>query len=357
MGKARTTKKWPGNNKSSRHQNRLQHRQAIDHALILIDTVCLIAGSEDLIGDRNDEPTQQLRAAIANHDTALLFGWLMEALSFQGISNGVALGYMERHGRVTWDQIARVLGKKVYCPKLKSYWSFHRCGYEKGSETCAEPNNFSRCQLPRHDLRNGRLNQTAYSLFLFIRDVADGDLVGWIDNQLRRANRGTDHGRLFRMREALIGPLRHVYGVSDKVLSMALSDLLLAAPRTKRYWFETGASMIVIDTLVHNFLHRTGTLKQLNAQHAYGPACYRPGGCIEIIECVAARIDAQQYKATYPKSFPRFVQHAIWRFCGQEELDICNGNQIDDRKRCGNVSCPTFSMCERVALKPKAAPI
>ena len=39
----------------------------------------------------------------------------------------------------------------------------------------------ARCPLPSHDLRNGRLNQTAYSLFLFIRDIADGDLIGWID--------------------------------------------------------------------------------------------------------------------------------------------------------------------------------
>src|ERR1700675_914865 len=108
---------------------------------------------------------------------------------------------MERHGRVTWRQIERSLGQQVDCPKLKSHWSFHQCGYEKGSQTCAEPDHFSGCQLPRHDLRNGRLNQTAYSLHLFIRDVADGDLVGWIDNQLKQANSGADQGRLSRMRE------------------------------------------------------------------------------------------------------------------------------------------------------------
>ena len=30
--------------------------------MVLVDTVCLIAGSEHLIGDRDDERTQQLRA-------------------------------------------------------------------------------------------------------------------------------------------------------------------------------------------------------------------------------------------------------------------------------------------------------
>ena len=320
--------------------------------MILIDTVCLIAGSEYLIGDRNDEPTRLLRAAIADHNTAFLFGWLMETLSYQGISNRVALGYMERHGRVTWRQIERSMGKQVGCPKLKSYWQFHRCGYEKGSKTCSEPDHFSGCQLPRHDLRNGRLNQTAYSLYLFIRDVAAGDLVGWIDDQLRRANGGSDHGRLSRMRESLIGPLREVYGISDKVLSMALSDLLIAAPKTKRYWFETGVSLIVIDTLVHNFFHRAGILRQLDSQHAYGPACYQSGGCADIIERVAMEIDARQCNSIYPQTFPRFVQHAIWQFCAQEYLDICNGNQIDDSSRCRNRGCMLFHLCGRVALQP-----
>ena len=72
------------------------------------------------------------------------------------------------------------------CPKLKGYWQFHGCRYHKTSRTCAEPDHIAQCPLPTHHLRNGRLNQTAYSLYLFIRDIADGDLVGWIDQQLRR---------------------------------------------------------------------------------------------------------------------------------------------------------------------------
>ena len=37
-------------------------------------------------------------------------------------------------------------------------------------------------------------------------------------------------------REAIIGPLRNVYGVSDKVLAMALSSLLLSAGRRRPLW-------------------------------------------------------------------------------------------------------------------------
>src|SRR5205085_2789288 len=39
--------------------------------------------------------------------------------------------------------------------------------------------------------RKGDLNQAAYSLLLFIRDLCDGDLVGWIDQRLATADEPT----------------------------------------------------------------------------------------------------------------------------------------------------------------------
>ena len=62
--------------------------------------------------------------------------------------------------------------------------------------------------------------------------------------------------------------------------------------------------MIAIDTLVHNFLHRTGILHRFNAEHAYGPACSRPKGCAEIIGRIARRIDARRSNPIYPRVFP-----------------------------------------------------
>ena len=91
--------------------------------------------------------------------------------------------------------------------------------------------------------------------------------------------------------------------------------LLLGAPKKMVLWTEVGGSMIAIDTLVHNFLHRTGILARFNANHLYGLACYRPGGCSDIIQIVAERIDARQFNPTFPQTFPRFVQHAIWQYC------------------------------------------
>jgi hypothetical protein len=323
---------------------------ALNHAVRVVHGVCCLAGSASLVDDiRAELRAQGVLAAIRRHDTGTLFDWLMAAFSYQGISDRVASGYMERHGRARWADIDAKLNTGT-CPKLQSYWHYHRCRYDKISRTCAEPDHIDGCPVPSHDLRNGRLNQTAYSLYLFVRDIAGGDLVGWIDRRLREADSPRDADRPARLREALIGPLREVYGVSDKVLTMTLSCILLTAPRGYEAWRQVGATMIAIDTLVHNFLHRTGIVARFSADHLYGAGCYRPGGCTHIIGLVAERIDARAFNPAFPAFFPRFVQHATWRYCAQLGLDVCNGNRIDDRQSCENVYCQIRGLCDRVTL-------
>jgi hypothetical protein len=290
--------------------------------------------------------------AVQRHDTAAIFDWLIDALSYQGVSDTIAWGYMEQHGRVQWHDIAGALAEGPSCPKLRCYWSFAECNNRKAAGTCGNRKHRPACPLPQHDLRNGRLNQTAYSLFLFMRDVAGGDFVGWVDQRLAAVDPVPSPDRPARLRQALLEPLANIYGVSNKVLAMALSDLLLAGDAKRQIWVETGAVMIAIDTLVHNFLHRTGILRQLGADHAYGPGCYRPDGCAAIIERIANQIDARRFNHSFPANFPRFVQKAIWHFCAEAGLDRCNGNRIDDRFACEQEDCPIFARCDRVALKP-----
>jgi hypothetical protein len=324
---------------------------ALTHARSLIVRVCQLAGTGAFIDEAGLGPDgKDLRKAIRSRNTAVLFDHLVAALSYQGISDELAKNFMDRHGLASWHVIDSALGKRPNCPKLRSYWHFYDCRYNKSRFTCAEPNRLADCPLPRSWLRNGRLNQTAYSLYLFVRDVADGDLVGWIDKRLSAADTQTGPDRLARMRSALVDPLREVYGVSDKVLTMALSQLLLGAPRSRHRWREVGGAMIAVDTLVHNFLHRTGILHRFDAHHSYGTACYQLNGCAEIIEAVAGEIDARQFDGRFPTTFPRFVQYAIWRYCAQQGLDICNGNQIDDRKRCQNTQCALYQDCDRITL-------
>ena len=317
---------------------------ALDYAVRFIHQICCFAGSFDLIEEFHD---QALCTAVERHDTGVLFNRLMYSFSFQGISDQIAANYMARHGQATWRSVRKNLARRPSCPKLKTYWAFDACRYEKTSRTCAEPDHIAACPLPSHQLRNGHLNQIAYSLYLFVRDVADGDLVGWIDDQLDQpAPESLPQARL-----ALIEPLRNVYGISDKVLAMALSGILIGAADVRPKWLEVGVQLIAVDTLVHNFLHRTGILSRFEADHPYGPGCYRPGGCADIIGRVAQKIDARCFNRGFPAYFPRFVQLAIWAYCSQQGLDICNGNRLDDRQRCQNRHCRLYGICDRIRLK------
>jgi hypothetical protein len=318
------------------------------YALKIVHATCCLAGSASYLDDIRAD--LGISRAIRNHDTPVLFDWLVEALSFQGISDAVALGYMDQHGSVRWADIAEALSRSPSCPKLGGYWRFYDCRYHKGSQTCSEPGHVGACPLPRRPLRNGHLNQMAYSLFLFMRDVADDDFVGWIDRQLGAMDPQSPD-RLPALREAIISPLRNVYGVADKVLAMALSSLLLGAGKQRPLWFEVGATFVAIDTLVHNFLHRTGILSRFCADHPYGDRCYQPGGCAGIIGLLAANIDAREFNPAFPATFPRFVQSAIWRYCAENDLDVCNGNRTDDVSRCGNRHCQLFRRCDRIALR------
>jgi hypothetical protein len=332
-------------------RQRAKGHAALDYAIGLILRVCRIAGSPSFVDDaRESLAAEGIDAAVRNRDTAALFDWLVMSFSYQGIADQIAFDYIERYGQATWQVIARDLRRGPTCPKLKNYWQFYDCRYNKTRYTCAEPDHLPGCPLPNHWLRNGRLNQTAYALHLFIRDIAGGDLVAWIDRRLKTAAKRAGPDRLARMRMALLDPLKEVYGVSDKILMMALSVLFLGAPGRRRRWLKVGGSMIAVDTLVHNFLHRTGILHRFRADHPYGVACYRPGGCADIIDTVAQQIDARQFNRRFPATFPRFVQYAIWRYCSQNGLGICNGNQINDRKRCDNKQCELYSICDRVRL-------
>jgi hypothetical protein len=240
------------------------------------------------------------------------------------------------------------------CKRSTKASVFDGCRYDKGSFSCSEPDHIDTCPVPRHRLRNGRLNQTAYSFFLFVRDVAKGDLIGWIDDRLTIPAPASISPQIDIARERqerLIGPLRNIYGVSDKILTMTLSGLMLGASDGRPHWFETGKVMIAIDTLVHNFLHRTGILEDCGTPHDYGAACYGPGGCAEVIRTVASQIDASAFNGRFPRVFPRFVQHAIWRFCAADGLNVCNGNRIDDRKSCENSYCQLFNKCRHKPLK------
>ncbi|WP_245291066.1 hypothetical protein [Methylobacterium aquaticum] len=302
---------------------------------------------------RSQLSADEIPSAVAEHDTPWLFGWLIGVSQFQGISDANAAAFAAKHGVVGWDDVMTALKAGPTCPRLRSYWSFDGCRYRKAACTCAEPQHLGACPLTTHPTRKGALIVAAYALALFVRDICDNDLVAWFDRRLAEADGGPDApDRAVAMSRALVAPLSEISGIGKKVWSMALADLLLAADPDRERWVTSGAAMIVVDSLLHNHLHRTGTLRRFRAEHPYGPRCYAPGGCADLIRGLANRVDARAFNPTFPACFPRFVQFAMWRLCSASELDLCNGNRIDDRQRCANAACPIFPRCDRVVLCP-----
>lgn len=289
--------------------------------------------------------------AVACHDTPAIFDWVVGMLPLQGISDAAAMRFQHEHGRITWADVEAGLSKNGRCPSLRSWWHF-RCGFRKTAWTCSHPDLLETCAVPGHDLRKGVLNEGAYGFFLFLRDVCDGDLIAWIDRRLSESDSEADpvrRGRL--MSAALVQPLTEVSGTGPKLWSMILADLLLAADPDRKLWVTAGAAMVAVDTLVHGWLHRTGTMERYGVEHPYGPRCYAIDGCADVIEQLARTIDARIFNAHFPRYFPRFVQVAIWEFCAEGVRNVCNGRQIDDRYDCRQMFCPAGASCARKPLK------
>jgi len=328
---------------SSRRTSKRSERRAADkHAALILAAIYRLARSDKILDARATDPRRaMLRDALLRRDTGIIYAWLAHTFSFQGVSDRVAVEYARRNGSPDWTTMAADLGPGPDCPKLRSFWHYDRCDYSKSRGTCTRPDKISGCPVPRMRLRNGRLNITSWSLFLFVKDVADGDLVGWLRKRIRRQP-GIQR-TIQQDRDQLLIPLGGVTGVSNKLLSMALADLLLAAPPRWRGWNRLGGSLIVIDSLVHNNLARTGILKRYRAEHRLGPACYQPRGCADVIDRVALSLGVS----------PRGATHAVWRYCALDGFNICNGNRINDLKRCKNIYCRLYGICDRRRLHVK----
>jgi hypothetical protein len=78
------------------------------YATNLVRRICEVSGSHDLIEDvRTSFAEIGLLNAIRLHDTDAIFNWMAEAVSYQGISDQVAAGYIEQHGIVEAGRSAK----------------------------------------------------------------------------------------------------------------------------------------------------------------------------------------------------------------------------------------------------------
>ena len=98
-------------------------KRAVAHAETLIRQACRLAGPFRMI-DQNRSALQRrgVIRALRDHDTPVLFDWLMSIVSYQGIADRVADQYIRYHGNITWGSIKRDLKANPPCPKLAGYW-------------------------------------------------------------------------------------------------------------------------------------------------------------------------------------------------------------------------------------------
>src|SRR5437879_3385773 len=125
MARAPAAATESGRTRRSVCHSRRNASDGLRHAVQIVHRVCCIAGSAALLDDIRTEGV--LRKAIRKHDTAAVFDWLITTLSYQGISDQVARGYMQRHGQATWRDIELGIDNSPSCLKLRSYWHFHGC--------------------------------------------------------------------------------------------------------------------------------------------------------------------------------------------------------------------------------------
>ena len=325
----------------------------IDQAVDLVTAVCRLPGTASFIRDTNRAARALgLREAVAANDTPALFDWLMTSFSFQGISDRIAWDYIQAHGNASWSLIERALDShRCPCPKLEGFEAYRGCGYRKSAATCSNLADRPTCPVPSLPLRKGDLNQLAFSLFFFLRDHCEGDLVGFIDRLFADVDQSQPADPVAAKAEALIAAFSKVHAVSTKLIAMTFAVLLMTGDPRRPDWGKVGRSLVAIDSLVHNFLHRTGILAAYDRQHPYGNRCHRSDGCAGVIHDLAAWIDASHINRQFPKTFPRLIQFAIWAFCAETRVNICNGRQIDDRLPCTKLDCPVGTTCARLPLR------
>lgn len=324
----------------------------IAEAVELVRIICRRPDNDRFLSETSED-ARALSRSIKTRDTPALYDWLMTGFGFQGISDRIAADYIDRHGNASWQAIESALADhRCNCPKLGSFDTYRSCGYRKTAGTCRNPTDLPDCPVPALPLRKGDLNQLAFSLFYFLRDHCQGDLVGFIDGAFAAIDQIKLVDPIKAKRDRLFAEFSSIHAVSAKLIAMMLGGLLLAGGRERPDWLKVGRSLVTIDSLVHNFFHRTGILQALDQIHAYGTACHGSRGCAAVMYQLAERIDARTFNKAFPKTFPRLIEFAIWAFCAETRDDICNGRRIDDRFACTKTDCPVGDRCSRIPLRP-----
>lgn len=241
--------------------------------------------------------------------------------------------YAKQQHKPTYNRVKQAV-TTARCSKLASFQALKGCGYSKTANKCTEPAYFKSCPLPAFDMKRGALNHMAFSLFFFLRDVCGRDFYTFVTQHFGEGQLAA--GAMGELLQSFIKKITTIASVGPKLAHMALSGLFLTCYPGWDYR-RVGLHMIAVDSLVHNFLHRTGILADYGVNHAYGPRCHNQTGCLGVIHDLASHIDCREFNPTLPAHFPRFIQYHIWAYCGQAGENICNLNKCKPGK--ANPAC------------------
>jgi hypothetical protein len=291
----------------------------------------VIRAQQKLFDDGNFTDSPETQAIVhqmihgrPQHKSIRLYQYLAEAFLLAGGGDQSNLAYYSKQQRKpTFNRIRQAL-TTAQCPKLSGFDAFKGCGYRKTGHQCNEPAFLGTCPVPAFDMKRGPLNQMAFSLYFFLRDVAQRDFYAYVTEHFRQGElaAGAVNDRL----QSFVGKVTAIANVGPKLAHMALSGLFLTRYPDWDYR-EVGLRMVAIDSLVHNFLHRTGILANYQSEHVYGPRCYSQTGCFGVIQDLAHHIDCREFDPSLPAHFPRFIQHHIWAYGAKDGENICNLNK------------------------------
>jgi len=263
------------------------------------------------------------------HKSIKLYQYLLECFLFAGGGDQSNYSYYAKQRvKPTFNRVKRAL-QAAQCPKLATFETFAGCGYQKTNPSCREPVFFGNCPVPTFDMKRGTLNQMAFSLYFFLRDAAGGDFYTEVREHFGEGR--LTEGKIDNLLQAFIQKVTRIANVGPKLAHMAMSTLFLTLYPGWDYR-RVGLHMIAVDSLVHNFLHRTGILGFYQLDHAYGPRCHTEKGCLGVIQDLAGRIDCREFNPTLPSNFPRLIQYHIWAFCAKRGENICNLNKCKPGK-------------------------
>jgi hypothetical protein len=82
----------------------IPHTALLMPSLSLLTRICSLAAKPSYLTGLHQRLAQRgIAAAVRDHNTPALFGWLVEVLRLQGISDAAALTFMDQHGRASWE--------------------------------------------------------------------------------------------------------------------------------------------------------------------------------------------------------------------------------------------------------------